>query len=277
MADGGGPRRTGAGKSTMAQRADLHEVYEAAVQTPDVECDYMASTFRRLRSRSPQVFREDFCGTASVACEWVRGGPRRRSIGVDLDGAVLDWGRERNLDRLTSGQKERVNLIQGDVSTVRTAQVDMVGAFNFSYWVFKTRPAMLRYFRRVRQSLVADGIFFLDAFGGYEAYQELKETTRCKGFTYVWHQEKYYPITGDILCHIGFQFPDGSRIDKAFSYDWRLWSMPELRELLEEAGFSRITTWWEGTGKDGRGNGVFTPEDRGEADAGWVAYIVAER
>jgi hypothetical protein len=84
-------------------------------------------------------------------------------------------------------------------------------------------------------------------------------------------------VTGDILCHIDFRFPDGSKIDKAFSYDWRLWSLPELKELLAEAGFSRTTVWWEGTSKEGGGNGIFTPENRGEADAGWVAYLIAER
>jgi hypothetical protein len=178
---------------------------------------------------------------------------------------------------LKPAQQERVQLILGDVARVRTDRVDVVGAFNFSYWVFKTRPDMLRYFRRVRDALESDGVFFLDAYGGYDAYKELHETTRCKGFTYVWHQEKYYPVTGDILCHIDFRFPDGSKIEKAFTYDWRLWSLPELRELLAEAGFSRVTVWWEGTGKDGRGNGEFTPETRGEADAGWVAYLIAER
>lgn len=272
MADGGTPR-----KLTLAQKADLHETYEAAVQTPDVECEFIADTFRKIRGRAPQSLREDFCGTASVACEWVRGGPRRRAIGVDLDPDVLESGRQRHVYRLKPAQQERVQLVRGDVAKVGTDRVDVVGAFNFSYWVFKTRPAMLRYFRRVRDALESDGLFFLDAYGGYEAYKELRETTKCDGFTYVWHQEKYYPVTGDILCHIDFRFPDGSRIEKAFTYDWRLWSLPELRELLDEAGFRKVTIWWEGTGKDGRGDGVFTPETRGEADAGWVAYLIAER
>jgi len=272
MADGGTAR-----KLTLAQKADLHETYEAAVQTPDVECEFIADTFRRIRGRAPMSLREDFCGTAAISCEWVRGGPKRRAIGVDLDPSVLAWGRSRHLAALKPAQQQRVELVEGDVAEVHTGKVDIVGAFNFSYWVFKTRPAMLRYFRRVRQALTPDGVFFLDAYGGYDAYKELKETTRCKGFTYVWHQEKYHPVTGDILCHIDFRFPDGSVLEKAFTYDWRLWSLPELRELLAEAGFSRVTVWWEGTGKDGRGNGVFTPEDRGEADAGWVAYLIAER
>jgi SAM-dependent methyltransferase len=188
MADGGTPR-----KQTLAQQADLHETYEAAVQTPDAECEYILDTFRKIRGRAPQSFREDFCGTASVACEWVRGGPRRTAIGVDLDPSVLDWGQRRHLARLTPAQQQRVQLIQGDVARVKTDRVDVVGAFNFSYWVFKTRENMLRYFRRVREALNADGVFFMDAYGGYDAYKELRETTKCKGFTYVWHQKSTTP------------------------------------------------------------------------------------
>ena len=49
------------------------------------------------------------------------------------------------------------------------------------------------------------------------------------------------------------------------------------REVLDEAGFSKSTLYWEGEDEDGEGNGEFTPEDRGEADLAWIAYIVAEK
>ena len=53
--------------------------------------------------------------------------------------------------------------------------------------------------------------------------------------------------------------------------------MPEVRELLAEAGFAKSTVYWEGSDEDGDGNGVFEPEERGEADAGWIAYIIAQK
>ncbi len=264
------------GKQSIAQQADLHEYYEKAVQCAESECEFVVDTFRQIRGRTPHSLREDFCGTASVACQWVSLGRSMHATGVDLDAAVLDWGRGRNVARLKPSQQARLQLLQADVTKVRATGFDAVAAFNFSYWIFKTRAQMLQYFRRVRRSLVKDGIFFLDAYGGYDAYRELRETTAHRGFTYVWHQEKYYPVTSEVLCHIGFRFSDGSRIDKAFTYDWRLWSLPELTELLSEAGFSKTTVWWEGTARDGRGNGEFTPEAKGDADAGWVAYLVAE-
>ena len=84
-------------------------------------------------------------------------------------------------------------------------------------------------------------------------------------------------MTHYIRCHIHFKFPDGSKIKKAFTYEWRLWSAPEIRELLAEAGFSKSTVYWEGDDDDGGGNGEFSPEAKGEADLAWIAYIVAQK
>jgi SAM-dependent methyltransferase len=263
--------------TTMAERADRHELYEASVQNVEEECEFVRDRFREIRGRTALSFREDFCGTASAACQWVRQGSGHTAIGVDIDPAVLAWGRKNRLSGLTDEQRDRLTLIESDVLSVKAERVDVVGAFNFSYFLFKKRTVMLNYFRSVYDALNEDGIFFLDAFGGYEAFEEMKEKTKYKGFSYIWHQAKYYPVTGELLCHIHFKFPDGSRIKKAFTYDWRLWTLPEILELLDEAGFRKSTVYWEGTDEDGEGDGVFTPEEKGEADAGWITYLVAEK
>ena len=44
-----------------------------------------------------------------------------------------------------------------------------------------------------------------------------------------------------------------------------------------DAGFRKATVYWEGEDEDGEGNGEFTPEEKGEADLAWIAYIVAEK
>lgn len=262
---------------TMAEKADIHELYEKSVQAVDVEAEFLRDTYRALRGRHPVSLREDFCGTASLACEWVRGGPRRHSIGVDLDANVLDWGRRHRVARLPETARARVKLLNDDVRTVRTEAVDIVGAFNFSYYYFKTREEMRGYFARVRQALKPDGLFFLDAFGGPDASDITKEKTKLAGFTYVWDQAEFEPVTGRILCHIHFKFPDGSKIERAFTYDWRLWTLPELRELLGEAGFSKVRVYWEGDDGEGGGNGEFTEHATGTADPAWIAYLVAEK
>jgi SAM-dependent methyltransferase len=262
---------------TMAEQADRHELYEASVQNVEEECDFVTERFREIRGRTALSFREDFCGTASAACQWVRQGPEHTASGIDIDPAVLEWGRKNRLNRLTDEQRARLTLIESDVIAVRTEPFDVVGAFNFSYFLFKKREAMLNYFKSVYGALKGDGVFFLDAFGGYEAFEEMKEKTKYDGFSYVWHQAKYFPVTGELLCHIHFKFPDGSRLKKAFTYDWRLWTLPEILELLDEAGFRKSTVYWEGTDEDGEGSGVFKPEEKGEADAGWITYLVAEK
>ena len=94
---------------------------------------------------------------------------------------------------------------------------------------------------------------------------------------FIWDQKSYDPITGDIRCHIHFSFPDRTKLKRAFTYDWRLWSLPEIREVLLEAGFVRVTVYWEGTDEEtDEGNGEFTPAEHGEADDAFIAYIVAE-
>ena len=80
-----------------------------------------------------------------------------------------------------------------------------------------------------------------------------------------------------MTCHIHFEFQDGSRLEKAFSYTWRLWTLPEIRELLEETGFRQVTVYWQGYDDDGEPDGVFVPVGEGEADAGWICYLTAEK
>jgi cyclopropane fatty-acyl-phospholipid synthase-like methyltransferase len=260
----------------MAERADKHVLYEKSVQCVEAEIDFIDETFADLRRRKAKILREDFCGTANTSCEWVKRRRTNHAIGVDLDPDVLAWGREHNVSKLGSAAS-RLTLINDDVLEVQNQPVDVVLAMNFSYWIFKQRPLMRFYFRRVRDALVDDGILFLDAFGGSEAYIEVEEATKYDGFTYIWDQAEFNPVNAETLCHIHFKFPDGSRMRNAFSYSWRLWTLPELREVLEEAGFTRSTVYWQGTDEDGEEDGEFEPTERGEADLAWIAYIVAEK
>lgn len=259
---------------TEADRADIHYLYEESVQCVDAEIDFVDQTFTNLRRRKAATLREDFCGTMNTSCEWIRRRKTNIAWCVDIDPDVLSWGEHHHLQKLRNDQRSRINIVQGDVTRVRTPAVDIVLAMNFSYWIFKDRKTMTGYFRRIYNSLTADGIFFLDSFGGYEATREMTESTEYDGFTYIWDQHKFNPITGEGLFYIHYRFKDGSKLRKAFTYDWRVWTLPELTEMLTDAGF-RADVYWEGTDKNGDGNGVFTRSIMGESDAGWIAYIVA--
>lgn len=48
-------------------------------------------------------------------------------------------------------------------------------------------------------------------------------------------------------------------------YDWRLWSLSELKDLLEKAGSRKVDVYWKGTDpSNGGGNGVFRLFRRGD-------------
>ncbi len=263
---------------TEAERADRHICYQLAVQDVVTEVDFIEETWGQLRQRPLELLREDFCGTANTACEWVRRGDRHYAIGVDLDADVLEWGRAHNLSRLTERERERISLIQADVSSRTARAPDAVLAMNFSYYLLMERAQLGAYFKSVYANLVDDGVFFLDAYGGYEAPMVLEEQRECDGFTYVWEQASFNPIDSLMECRIHFDFADGSRMEDAFRYHWRLWTLPELRELLLEAGFRKATVYWEGTDEEsGEGNGIYMPCEVGDADPGWVCYLVAEK
>src|SRR6185312_1386316 len=265
-------------KPTQAERADRHVLYQASVQDADWEIDFMTGLYKGLRGRAPKRLREDFCGTGLFSCAWVKSAPDREAVGVDLDPEVLAWSRAHNLPKLRPAALKRLELMQADVMDVKAAPVDILCAFNFSYWIFKERATLKRYFQNVRSGLKEDGIFMLDAFGGYEAWKVLKEREDMGRFTYIWDQAEFDPVTSSITCHIHYAFPDGSRLKQAFSYHWRLWTLPELQEILAEAGFRNIRVWWQGTDpKTGEGSDEFTPVDHGDPDPSWIAYIVAEK
>lgn len=66
---------------TMAEQADIHELYELSVQNVENEVEFLQTTFKQLTGRTAYLFREDFCGTASASCEWVRQGKEFQACG----------------------------------------------------------------------------------------------------------------------------------------------------------------------------------------------------
>ena len=134
---------------------------------------------------------------------------------------------------------------------------------------------MLDYFKKVHASLKDDGMFAIDLMGGPSSQSECEEEREEDGFDYVWEQENMCAITNDIKCYIHYKFNDGTKLEKAFTYDWRLWSLSELRDIMADAGFKSTDTYWEGTDEDGEGDGNYTLETAAENEESWVAYLVA--
>jgi len=272
-------------KKKRAIVRDKHLLYSAAVQSVEADLDFFKRIYKRKRGERFRLFREDFCGTAALACEWVRRRKDHESWGVDLDRRTLDWGIKHNLAKLGS-KGDRVHLICDNVLAVDSPRVQVVAALNFSYSVFKTRELLREYFTCVRRSLLPGGIFFLDTLGGTEAMEELKENRRIPAekafdgrkvppFTYTWEQVRFNPVNHDLYCQIHFKLADGTKVKRAFVYDWRLWTLPELQELMLEAGFASAEVYLEGWDEDEDDtDGIFRRRTSFENQTAWVAYVV---
>ncbi|HMR74166.1 MAG TPA: class I SAM-dependent methyltransferase [Polyangiaceae bacterium] len=256
-----------------AKTADKHVLYQMSVQDAAVEVDFIAGAFSKFRKRKALSLREDFCGTALICSHWVKSDPKRTATGIDIDSKVLAWGKANNIAPLAVDQG-RVQLLQQDVRGKIHSKVDAVCAFNFSYWIFTTRDSMREYFKKVRAGLVKDGIFCLDSYGGWEAMEPMLEQRNIKRkFTYVWDQDLLDPITHKVVNYIHFEFNDGTKLNKAFRYEWRYWSLPELQELLLEAGFKSVHVYWDQSDDDDDED--YRPTLRAENQPGWLAYLVA--
>jgi SAM-dependent methyltransferase len=269
-------RRASARKPTGPKSRDPHWLYQESVQSPEVHFGFFDRAYKERNGRRPHSLKEDFCGTALLAARWVQERHDRTAVGVDLDGPTLQWAQKHNIAPLSDDERARIVLRRDNVLHVVKPKVDMVVALNFSYFIFRTRPALRAYFEAARRSLDTGGVFIIDTFGGWEAQKPMVERTRHRGFTYLWELERYDPVANFGQFYIHFKFHDGGGIRRAFSYSWRLWSIPEIREVLHEAGFKKLDLYWEGFDKrTGFGNSVFRKVGAAKNSPGWIAFFVA--
>jgi hypothetical protein len=216
----------------------------------------------------------------------VRRGRDHRAWGVDLDPEPLAWCRAKRLPWLRRAAG-RVALVRRDVRASRTPPADVVVAFNFSYWVFHTRDELVGYFRSVRRTLRRNGMFFVNLFGGFESQRTLVERSRIPAgtsadgaphpaFTYVWEQAAFNPLDHRLLCHMHFRLGDGRWMRRAFTYDWRLWTVTEVRDAMAEAGFRAshvyVEDWDEQRQRPGY---AFRRRTRMKNMECWLAYVAA--
>jgi hypothetical protein len=96
-------------------------------------------------------------------------------------------------------------------------------------------------------------------------------------FTYTWEQRSFDPISHDAHYAIHFKLANGRRIQNAFEYDWRLWTIPEVRRALQEAGFPESRVFWEEADEDGYGSDVYSEVKKGDNAHSWISYVVGRR
>lgn len=257
---------------TLEQKYDY---YERSVQNAEAEVSFMHDEFKRIYGHSPYSLREDFCGTGAISCKWVEQDKECEAFGIDLDPEPIKMGKIRHYGKLKKSEQERMHYLQENVLKTSAPKVDVICAFNFSYWIFKKRSDLVKYFKSVRKSLNKQGVFFIDLFAGPESQRLVTDTKKLKNLTYFWECQHFNPLTHDCTFAIHFKDAKGKKHENVFTYHWRMWMMPELRDILEEAGFSKTLVYWEGDDEDGNGNGVFSPADDAENCDAWVSYIAA--
>lgn len=260
-----------------AKTADKYELYLKSVQCVEADIDFVIERYREFYGRRPRSLKEDFCGSFAAAVEFAGRNRGNTAVAVDLDTEVLDWGRAHHLPKLGKRQ-DALSIRQENVLTLNRPAVDVVMAMNFSYFLFKERATLLRYFKNSYASLNPEGVFVLDAYGGTESIAACEEEREIDGFTYVWEQHSFNPINSEAVNYIHFRFPDGSSMERAFAYEWRVWTLREITDLLTEAGFSHSDIYWEGWDEEAEeGDGIFTLTTEAENCEGWVCYIVARK
>jgi len=267
---------TSVNPNLKADTFDKYWYYKKSVQSPDVDVEFFEKVYRELKGKDPVVLGEDFCGTFAISCEWAKLNSNYKAIGVDLDPEPIAYGKQNYLTELTEEQQSRVKILHDNVLKDGLPSADVIAACNFSYFIFKKRADLKAYFQKVYDRVEDDGVFIMDCFGGSQCYEPNEEETEHDGFSYFWDQDSFDPVSNEALFYIWFK-PKGKKKVKGFTYDWRMWSLPELKDILEEVGFSKIHTYWEGTDEDGEGDGEFERVEVGEDCESWVAYLACEK
>lgn len=256
---------------------DKYHYYLESVQNPEGDVEFFLKTFKEIKKKTPKVLREDFCGTFAICCEWAKLDKNFKAYGVDLDKEPIEYGKKNYLSKLSEDQQSRVKILNKNVLDKNLPSADIIAALNFSYYLFKERKLLKKYFENCLRTLNKGGLFIIDCFGGSQSQGVIEEETQFKDFSYFWDQINFNPITYEAEFFIHFKLKNQPKIERVFYYDWRVWTIPELIDLLKEVGFKNPTVYWEGTTPKGDGDGIFKPSKVGEECDSWIAYIISEK
>lgn len=262
----------------MDKEFDKYEYYSKAVQSPENDVVFFNDYYKKVRGHEATTLREDFCGGFLICCEWAKLSPEKKSIGLDLDQEPIEYGFKNYHSKLTPDQQKRIQILEKDVLVPDLPKADIVAALNFSYFIFKQRETLKTYIKNVYDSLNPSGMFLMDIFGGPATLQANEEEVEHDDFSYFWDQDYFNPITYDSKFYIHFKLNgEAKRREKVFTYDWRMWSITEIQDLMHEVGFKDVTILWEGSDEDGEGDGNFTPSKEGDSSESWIAYVVGNK
>lgn len=247
-------------------------LYEATVLSPEFEVQFLAERFLDAIGRPPRHLREDFCGTAAIARAFVTKEAERTAIGVDIDRPTLAFAEDK------CRQQElhhRLTFRCADVCTLDDAPADIISAQNFSWCGLHERERLLHYFSRCRRALAQGGVLVIDLLGGSAREVAGHQSRRDAGPCVVTFRQKTFDVVSR-RAHFAIDFTLGGRTHRdAFQYDWRLWTIPETKDLLREAGFDAADVFFEERDQFGAATSRYRRADSAEGESLFVCYLVA--
>jgi hypothetical protein len=233
---------------------EKHELYELCVQSPKD----LVPLIRAIHGNEPAILGEDFAGTSALSHLWVEQSDSA-AIAVDFDAEALAY--RRNQPQITKHCC--------DVREI-SDQTDVLFVGNFSIGYLHTRNELVEYLKHARKRLDSSGgVFICDTYGGETAYtlggvHRAHPMPGGKLCRYTWEQHEADPTTGMVTNLIHFRIERAGIIEEemfgAFVYEWRLWSIPELRDAMADAGFRETQVYAKlADAVDGDGNAYITP------------------
>jgi len=216
---------------------DAHDLYERTVQ----DAERTVELLHALHGGEPRVLAEDFAGSAALSRAWVARGSDRHAFAVDLDAAAL--------------ARAAHPRIAAHVLDVRSPEIrsfgpcDIVHAGNFSIGELAVREEVVEWARNARARLAPGGIVALDTYGGESAWRvgalerrrTLPDGTEIR---WVFEQRAADPRTARVVNALSFRLLESGEVvaafPDAFVYRWRLWSIPEVVDVLREVGFEHV-------------------------------------
>lgn len=267
---------------------DIHDLYELCVQSPG----HMVSLLRAIHGGGATVLGEDFAGTGALCRAWCAAAKGNRAIAVDLDSGVLARAAAQN----------GVEVVVGDARSASDPArhvADVVFAGNFSIGYMHSRADLMAYMRHAAARLRPGGVVVIDTYGGESsfrggsvervhpvaqgAYEGVPDGCRV---VYTWEQREADPLTAMVtdVLHFRLERGEGRARDvlqewpEAFVYPWRLWSVPELRDAMREAGLARTDVYATlPDAVDGDGNAYVEPVTGEDLEESFIVLVAGRR
>ncbi|MCA9300708.1 MAG: hypothetical protein KDA28_16680, partial [Phycisphaerales bacterium] len=162
---------------------------------------------------------------------------------------------------------------------------DVIFVGNFSIGEIHERRSLVAYLDACRARLRPGGVFVCDTYGGESAF--MTGDVHRDHFTpdmarvrYTWEQREADPLTGRVINALHFRVDRAGMVEAefpdAFVYDWRLWSVPELRDAMTEAGFASTEVHAKmPDAEDGDGNVYMSPVEAEDLDDSFIVLVAS--